>query len=91
MSWPTHGGLQVCFAANCHASGLLTDMEYNIYTDFHTFVAENFDELYGNFDIALDRSRASRSSTPPSARPCDVICSLLSMRIDCCWRRLCNK
>lgn len=36
---------RVCFAANCHASGLLTDMEYNIYTDFHTFVAENFDEL----------------------------------------------
>lgn len=36
---------RLCFAAHCNASGLLSDMEYNIYTDFHTFVAENFEHL----------------------------------------------
>jgi deoxycitidine kinase len=36
---------RLCFAANCHEAGLLSDMEHTIYTDFHTFVAENFDAL----------------------------------------------
>ena len=36
---------RLCFATNCHEAGLLSDMEFTIYRDFHTFVAENFDAL----------------------------------------------
>lgn len=29
---------RTCFAANCHASGVLGDMEYSVYCDFHSFL-----------------------------------------------------
>jgi deoxyadenosine/deoxycytidine kinase len=32
---------RVCFAKNCHASGVMTDMEYNIYCDFHSFITQS--------------------------------------------------
>eukprot|EP00036_Acanthoecidae_sp_10tr_P008761 CAMPEP_0182929844 /NCGR_PEP_ID=MMETSP0105_2-20130417/22908_1 /TAXON_ID=81532 ORGANISM="Acanthoeca-like sp., Strain 10tr" /NCGR_SAMPLE_ID=MMETSP0105_2 /ASSEMBLY_ACC=CAM_ASM_000205 /LENGTH=300 /DNA_ID=CAMNT_0025068041 /DNA_START=69 /DNA_END=971 /DNA_ORIENTATION=+ len=37
---------RLCFAANCASAGLLSEMEHKIYTDFHTFVAENFATLH---------------------------------------------
>ena len=37
---------RLCFASNCFESGLLSEMEFTIYTDFHSFVAENFDALH---------------------------------------------
>lgn len=37
---------RLCFADNCFDAGLLSEMEHTIYTDFHTFVAENFDALH---------------------------------------------
>jgi len=36
---------RVCFAHNCHDAGLISDMEYNIYCDFHTFLIESLDDL----------------------------------------------
>lgn len=36
---------RLCFAANCHDSGLFSDMEWNIYCDWHTFLLDAFGGL----------------------------------------------
>lgn len=36
---------RVCFAANCHAEGIISDMEYAMYCDFHTFLIDSMKEL----------------------------------------------
>eukprot|EP00039_Didymoeca_costata_P031341 m.34263 g.34263 ORF g.34263 m.34263 type:complete len:316 (+) comp8695_c0_seq1:103-1050(+) len=36
---------RVCFAANCHDSGLLSDIEYTVYCDFHSFLVESLARL----------------------------------------------
>eukprot|EP00041_Stephanoeca_diplocostata_P014669 m.274248 g.274248 ORF g.274248 m.274248 type:complete len:356 (+) comp19757_c0_seq11:201-1268(+) len=36
---------RVCFADNCHESGLLSGMEHAIYSDFHTCIAEGIPNM----------------------------------------------